>query len=145
MIGFVSALSASLAIIILVALAALIAYVNSILPAVGLIQVSETKYRYIQADTYTTPALLNDIVIKVDQLGLSPRVTSYQAGCNYGFNLEHRTADEVATYNYLTMGKFFGQTVKMGSIEMYQEKEKINACFVDINVTKFEKGDDDGR
>jgi hypothetical protein len=134
MIGFVSAISASLAIIILVSLASLIAYVQSILPSYGLVKISDDKYRYYMDGQFVKPALIEDIVTQAYNLGISDRITSYQNGCLYGFNLNQEAADQISTFNYITMNQFFQDSVPVGSILALLDESKINACFVDINL-----------
>lgn len=139
MVGFVSALSASLAIIILVALSALISYIQSILPEKGLIKIDENTYRYIQEEVYSSEDVLKDIILQLELLGLTPRLKSYQAGCSYGFNLNDRAAIETATYNYLMLNQYFGETIQIDAIKSFSENKQINTCFVDINLYPEEK------
>ena len=139
MVGFVSALSASLAIIILVALSALISYIQSILPEKGLIKIDENTYRYIQEEVYSSEDVLKDIILQLELLSLTPRLKSYQAGCSYGFNVNDRTAIETATYNYLMLNQYFSATIKIDAIKSFSENNQINTCFVDINLYPEEK------
>lgn len=134
MIGFVSALSASLAIMVLVVLSALIGYVQSILPSTGMIKISENKYRYFQKTIYLDAPLINEVVLQVETLGMTNRVTSYQSGCDHGFNHSDRQAFEVSTYNYLTLNNYFGEKVKIGNINVMENIETFNTCYIDINL-----------
>lgn len=136
MIGFIAAISASLAIIVLVVVASLIGYVQSILPSKGLIKINEEKYRYIMEGTFVNANLLSEIILQIETVGVSGRVKSYQNGCNYGFNVNKRDVDEISTYNYLVMNQFFGDALKVDSIVDEVENEKFNVCFVDINLNK---------
>lgn len=134
MIGFVSALSASLAIMVLVVLSALIGYVQSILPSSGMIKINEYKYRYFQTTIYLDAPLINEVVMQIEQLGMTNQVESYQSGCDFGFNHNDRQAFEVSTFNYLTLNNYFGEKVKIGNINVLENKETFNACYVDINL-----------
>ena len=87
MIGFVSAISASLAIIILVVISSLIGYVQSIMPAKGLIKIDELKYRYVMEGKFIEDKLIEEVVVQIENAGLASRVVSYQTGCNYGTNI----------------------------------------------------------
>ncbi|MFD2176921.1 hypothetical protein [Veronia pacifica] len=136
MIGFVSALSASLAIIILVTISALIGYIESIFPTHGLIKVDETKYRYVMKGYYVDEALLREVIIAVDNLGLTEKVGSYQTGCNYGFNTSEREMTVIPTFNYVTLNQYFAGAMPIDSITVYEELGVINTCFIDINLGK---------
>lgn len=134
MIGFVSAISASLALIILVSIASLVAYVQSILPAYGLVKINDDKYRYYMEGQFINQALLEEIVGQAYNLGISDRITSYQNGCLYGFNLNKDGADQVSTFNYIVMNQFFQDSVPVGNILAMVDESKMNTCFVDINL-----------
>ncbi len=141
MIGFVSALSASLAIMVLVVLSALIGYVQSILPTTGLIRLDEYTYRYVQEDVYIEPRIIGEVILEIDLMGLTNDVVSYQVGCNHGFNQDSRQATEIATFNYLTINNYFDEKVKIGNIKVEEFPDGFNICYVDINM---KRGDNDG-
>jgi hypothetical protein len=133
-IGFVSAISAALAIIILVVISSLVGYVQSIMPAKGLIQLTDTKYRYVMEGKYVDNRLIEEVILQFDNVGISNRILSYQTGCNYGFNTQEREMLEVATYNYLTLGQYFDTSVPVDKVNNYSEPESLNVCFIDVNL-----------
>lgn len=135
MIGFVSAISSALAVIILVVIASLLGYIQSILPPEGLIKINEVKYRYIMDGYYLENKFLQQVVVEVENLGLSDRVISYQPGCNYGFNTDERQMTEIPTFNYIILTKYFGETIPIDSIIIDEQSQAINNCFVDINLS----------
>lgn len=134
MIGFVSAISASLAIIILVVISALIGYVQSIMPAKGLIKVNETKYRYVMEGKFINSELLELVVIEIENTGIANRVISYQNGCTYGFNTKKREMEEVSTYNYLVLNQYFLKSLKIDTTNNYKADNVLNTCYIDINL-----------
>lgn len=134
MIGFVSAISASLAIIILVVIASLIGYVQSIMPTKGLIKISDTKYRYVMEGKFVNNALIEEVILEIENVGVSNRVISYQTGCNYGFNSNSREMLEVATYNYLVINQYFLESMKIESVNNSENINSINTCYIDINL-----------
>ncbi|MBR7889799.1 hypothetical protein J9B83_12740 [Marinomonas sp. A79] len=134
MIGFVSAISASLAIIILVVISSLIGYVQSIMPAKGLVKIDENKYRYVMEGKFVNPDLLELVVIEIESAGIASRVTSYQNGCSYGFNTKQREMEEVATYNYLVLNQYFQKSLKIDTINNYKADDVLNTCYIDINL-----------
>lgn len=134
MIGFVSAISASLAIIILVVISSLIGYVQSIMPAKGLIKIDELTYRYVMEGKFIEDKLIEEVVVQIENAGLASRVVSYQTGCNYGFNTVEREMLEVSTYNYLVLNQYFQESMKIGNTNNYEALEVINTCYIDINL-----------
>lgn len=134
MIGFVSAISASLAIIILVVISSLIGYVQSIMPAKGLIKVDDLKYRYVMEGKFINDELLQNVIIEIDNAGFASRVTSYQTGCTYGFNTKQREMLEVSTYNYLVLNQYFSNSIAISNINNFKADEVFNTCFIDINL-----------
>jgi len=134
MIGFVSAISASLAVIILVSLASLVAFVQSILPASGLVKINDNKYRYVMEGQFLKNDLIEEVVTQIYNHGLSTRVDNYQNGCNYGFNVDQQQSHQISTYNYIVMNGFFQESTPVLEIVEETEKSKINVCFIDINL-----------
>jgi hypothetical protein len=134
MIGFVSAISASLAVIILVSLASLVAFVQSILPASGLVKINDNKYRYVMEGQFLKNDLIEEVVTQIYNHGLSARVETYQNGCNYGFNIDQQQSHQISTYNYIVMNGFFQESTPVLEIVEETEKSKINVCFIDINL-----------
>jgi hypothetical protein len=138
MIGFVSAISSALAVIILVVIASLLGYIQSILPPEGLVKISDVKYRYIMEGYYLNDKFLQQVVVEMENLGFSERVISYQTGCNYGFNTDERQMTEIPTFNYILLGQYFGETIPIESIIIDEQKNAINNCFIDINLSERE-------
>jgi len=134
MIGFVSAISASLAVIILVSLASLVAFVQSILPASGLVKINDNKYRYVMEGQFLKNVLIEEVVTQIYNHGLSSRVETYQNGCNFGFNIDKQQSHQISTYNYIVMNGFFQESTPVLEIVEEVEKGKINVCFIDINL-----------
>ena len=134
MIGFVSALSASLAIIILVTISALVGYIESIFPTHGLIKINESKYRYVMKGYYIDEKLLREVILTIDDVGLTEKVGSYQTGCNYGFNTSEREMTVIPTFNYVTLNQYFASSMPIDNIMVIEEKGQINTCFIDINL-----------
>ncbi len=134
MIGFISAISASLAIIILVVISSLVNYVQSIMPTHGLIKIDEFKYRYVMDGQYVDDSLLKSIVVDVESAGLANRVTSYQTGCSYGFNAQKRVVEEISTYNFLVLNQYFLDAITIDKTNNFQADDVVNTCHVDINL-----------
>jgi len=136
MIGFVSALTASLSVIILVVLAALIGFVESILPEAGLIKINDYKYRYIQENPFIETDLINKVVLEIESMKLLEDVKSYQVNCQFGYNQSYRQASEIATFNYLTITNYLGDNALVGNIGIVESKDGLNTCFIDINIKR---------
>tara|TARA_B110001469_G_C9275814_1_gene153279 strand:+ start:71 stop:499 length:429 start_codon:yes stop_codon:yes gene_type:complete len=136
MIGFVSALTASLSVIILVVLAALIGFVESILPETGLIKVNDYKYRYIQENPFIQEDLINKVLLEIESMKLLDDVKSYQVKCQFGYNQNYRQASEIATFNYLAITNYLGDNVLVGNIDIIESKEGLNTCFIDVNIKR---------
>lgn len=136
MIGFVAAISASLAVITLVVISSLIAYIESILPEKGLIKINDSKYRYVMDRQFVNSELISLVVIKVDEVlaESKERVVSYQTGCTYGFSKSKREVEEVSTYNHLVLSQYFLESVPVINSNSFQEDEVINTCYIDINI-----------
>jgi len=138
MIGFIAAISSALAMIILVVISSLITFIQSILPDAGIIQINENKYRFVMEEVYITPTLMREVMIQVDLLKVSDRVSFYQTGCSYGFNINKRQMTEISTYNHIILGQYFAGSVDIKPIYLYKEENILNSCFVDVNLKKVE-------
>ena len=137
MIGFVSAISAALAVIVLVVIATLLSFIDSLLPPVGLVKISEVKYRYIMEGYYVNDRFLEGVVREMEHLDLSARIVSYQPGCFYGFNAGERSMTEIPTFNHIMMGQYFDSSVAIEPIITYAQTDIINRCFIDINLSEI--------
>ena len=108
MIGFVSAITASLAVIILVVISSLIGFVQSIMPSTGMVKISQVTYRYNQQTPYINEDILHDLVVTAEKMQISSRIKAFQIGCNYGFNASQYEMKHIATYNYIVINKYLG-------------------------------------
>ncbi|MDV7105620.1 hypothetical protein R3X26_14530 [Vibrio sp. TH_r3] len=144
MIGFVAAITASLAVIILVVISSLIGFVQSIMPTTGIIKIDELTYRYNQKSPYVSKEILQDLVLTANDMSFGDRIKSYQNGCSYDFNANEYEMRHIATYNYIATSQFFGDSFHVDHIKVIAEPEKINSCFIDIHVSPQvdEKNDD---
>ncbi len=139
MIGFVSAISSALAVIILVVISSLLGFVQAMMPASGIVRLSEVKYRYVMESSYLNADMIREVIIQSDILGIGDRIISYQNGCNYGFNAEERQMTEISTFNYISLTQYFEGTVPVESMYTFVEKNVINSCFIDINLSPLKK------
>lgn len=137
MIGFISAISSALAVIILVVISSLLAFVQAMMPATGIVRLSDVKYRYVMESSYINPELIREVIIQSENIGIGDRVISYQNGCNYGFNANERQMLEISTFNYISLAQYFDGTVPIESMYLFEEKEVLNSCFIDINLSPF--------
>lgn len=134
MIGFISAISACLAIITLVVISSLIGYIQSITPSKGLIKIDDSKYRYIMEGKFVSDDLIKTVLLEIESIDLSSRVISYQTGCSYGFNTNKREVEEVSTYNYLILSQYFSGSISIDTTNNFEADEVINTCYIDINL-----------
>lgn len=134
MIGFVAAITASLAVIILVVIASLIGFVQSIMPTKGIIKIDELTYRYNMVTPYVSREMLNELVLTVSDMSFSDRIKSYQNGCNYGFNASEYEMKHIATYNYIATNQYFSGSYPVDHITLYIETDKFNNCYIDIHL-----------
>ncbi|WP_114764656.1 hypothetical protein [Vibrio rhodolitus] len=139
MIGFVSAISSALAVIVLVVIATLLAFVQAIMPTTGLVRINDVKYRYVMESSYIEPQLIREVILKTEVAGIDDRVISYQNGCTYGFNSSERQMTEISTYNYITMTQYFDDAIPVAPMYTIAEKEVFNTCFIDINLNPIEE------
>ena len=134
MIGFVSAITASLAVIILVVISSLIGFVQSIMPSTGLVKVDGQTYRYNQVSPYISQEILRDVVLTINDMSFSDQIKSFQIGCNHGFNASQYEMKHIATYNYIVINKFFAGSYPIDSIKVVSEPNKMNNCFIEIHT-----------
>lgn len=134
MIGFVAAITASLAVIILVVISSLIGFVQSIIPTTGIVKIDENTYRYNMKSPYITHSLLQDLVVIISDMSFSNRIKSYQTGCNYGFNVDQDEMKRIATYNYLAVNQFFAGTFPIDYIVVSEQDDKMNNCYIDMHL-----------
>lgn len=135
MIGFISAISSALAVIILVVISSLLAFVQAMMPSTGIVRLSDVKYRYVMESNYIDADLIRSVIIKSKELGIAGKVISYQNGCSYGFNANERQMLEISTFNYITLTQYFDGTVPVNPMYTFEENEVINSCFIDINLS----------
>ncbi|ROV59503.1 hypothetical protein EGH82_13465 [Vibrio ponticus] len=135
MIGFVSAISSALAVIVLVVIATLIAFVQAIMPETGLVKINDEKYRYVMESSYVDANLIREVIMQSEVIDIDQRVISYQNGCNYGFNSTQRQMEEIGTFNYIKMTQYFADSVPVAPMFTIEESEMFNTCFIDINLS----------
>ncbi|WED20667.1 hypothetical protein L3Q72_08385 [Vibrio sp. JC009] len=140
MIGFVAAITASLAVIILVVISSLIGFVQSIMPTTGLIKIDEVTYRYNLQTPYVSREVLKDLVLTVDGMSFNDRVKSYQTGCNFGFNTNENEMVHIATFNYISLNQFFAGSYPIEHINVVSQDDRMNSCFIDIHLFPEESG-----
>lgn len=136
MIGFVAAITASLAVIILVVIASLIGFVQSIMPTTGVVKIDEFTYRYNLKTPYVDQEILQELVLTVSDMSFSDRIQSYQNGCNFGFNANEKEMKRIATYNYIMTHQFFAGSYPVDHINIISQNKKMNSCFIDIHVLR---------
>lgn len=136
MIGFVAAITASLAVIILVVIASLIGFVQSIMPTTGVVKIDEFTYRYNLKTPYVNQEILQELVLTVSDMSFSDRIQSYQNGCNFGFNANEKEMKHIATYNYIMTHQFFAGSYPVDHINIISQNKKMNSCFIDIHVIR---------
>lgn len=134
MIGFVAAITASLAVIILVVISSLIGFVQSIMPSTGLVKIDDLTYRYNLKASYVNHEILKDLVLTVDSMSFHSHVKSYQAGCTYGFNTNEYEMKRIATFNYIAVNQFFSGLYPIENIKLETQPDKMNNCFIDIHL-----------
>jgi hypothetical protein len=145
MIGFVCAISASLAIIILITISSLLGYINSVIPKEGLLKISEFHYNYTMDNVFIQASVLAEMTLAIDSLELSNDfdLKYYRAGCNYGFNRVENEMTEIATFNFVRIHQFYGDQVNVEPVEVRYYDEGINTCYIDVYFEKL-KGINNG-
>ena len=138
MMGFVGAISASLAIIILIAVSSLVAYVDAIAPRVGLSKVADLQYRYIMKNAFVRNESMVDLSLVIDNLEKDNNISliSVKPICNYGFNLSEREVDEIVTYNYIKLTMWYKSSVSVEVALSNYFGDAINYCQIDLMFDK---------
>ena len=138
MIGFVCAISASLAVIILITVSSLLGYVDSILPKGGLIEITENHYRYSMTNVFISAEKLDALTLAIGSIEARKNMTlqSQRPVCNYGFNRPEREMLEVVTFNFLKVSHYYGEGVNILSAKVEEDQSGINFCYLDIFFTK---------
>ena len=93
MVGFIGALSSSLAILILVFITLLLGYIDSMLPEKSIFQLSEATYRYPLKSYFITNAFKPEMedLIKNHQKNTKQTVKSVKIGCTAGFDMSNES------------------------------------------------------
>jgi hypothetical protein len=138
MIGFVSAISASLAVIILITVSSLLGYVNSILPKKGIKKIDETHYQYIMGNVFVGQEPLNQLTLLISEIEEKNDVVlmSNRPVCNFGFNRSEREMIEIATFNFLKIKKYYGDQVNVLRIHTEEYEAGFNYCYLDVYFSK---------
>lgn len=136
MIGFIAAISGVLAIIVLVTIANFLTFVASIMPANGLVQIDEYKYRYYLEDRFATAMVLDSIVQNLYDFGISDNIRTIQNGCNHGFNFDEVAAENISTYNYIVIQDYLRDSYEIDPILIEVDPDRLNVCYVDINLIR---------
>lgn len=140
MIGFISAVSASLAIFVLISVVTLVAYLDTITPKYGFKKISELHYLYIITDSYLNDSkltMMQNFITKTSERD-TISLESLKPDCNYGFNRDERKATEIVTYNYVQLIQY---VQKSGSatvlpINRHSFDVGVNYCHVDLMFKK---------
>lgn len=134
MIGFVSAISASLAVIILITVSSLLGYVDSILPKTGIRKVTDTHYQYVMGNIFLSQGGLNNLTLLISDLETEKKIilTSHRPVCNFGFNRPEREMLEVVTFNFLKVKQFYSGEVDVLGAKTESYNSGFNFCYLDI-------------
>jgi|GEM_PF-5948458 len=134
MIGFVSAISASLAVIILITVSSLLAYVSSILPKTGIKQIDDTHYQYVMGNIFVSHKTLSELSLLVTDIEVANSITlvSHRPVCNFSFNRPEREMLEVATFNFLSLKQFYSGEIDVLDIAIESYDSGFNFCYLDM-------------
>jgi len=145
MIGFVSAISASLAVIILITVTSLLAYIDSIFPRIGLRKINDLHYQYVMGELFVENSSLSELSLKINLLENEEGVIlkSHKPICNYGFNRPEREMLEIVTFNYLKILKFYEDDISVQGVDVELYEAGFNYCYIDLLFTKAEVGEVD--
>jgi len=137
MIGFVSAISASLAVIILVTVSSLLGYVGSILPKTGIKKIDETHYQYIMDNVFVGISSLDTLTLTIDALETKNNIAleSHRPVCNFGFNRSEREMVEIVTFNFLKINQYYEEDVQVLSAKTEVYDLGINYCYLDLKFS----------
>ena len=138
MIGFVCAISASLAVVILITVSSLLGYVDSILPKAGLKKITDTHYQYSMGNVFINPDKLNVLTASISAIEEKNNISlqSQRPVCNYGFNRPEREMLEVVTFNFLRVNHYYGKQIDVLSAKLENYESGINYCYLDIHFEK---------
>ena len=138
MIGFVSAISASLAVIILITVSSLLGYVNSILPKKGVKKIDDTHYQYVMGNIFVREEALNQLTLLVSEIESENNIVlqSNRPVCNFGFNRPEREMIEVATFNFLKIKQYYGDEVSILGVKTEEYEAGFNFCYLDVYFSK---------
>jgi hypothetical protein len=138
MIGFVSAISSALAVIILITITSLLGYVNSFLPKTGLQKINDYHYNYIMGGMFVGQERLNSLTLKVAELEAANNMVlaTSRPVCNFGFNRPEREMNEVATFNFIKTKQYYRGEVNVLNIRTEEYNGGFNYCYLDIRFSK---------
>jgi hypothetical protein len=141
MIGFVCAISSSLAVIILITISSLLGYLNSILPSTGFKKINETHYQYITGNVFLGGDAMVKLTIGIDDLEKNNNMIllSHRTVCNYGFNRSEREMAEIVTFNFLKIKQYYREDPRVLNAKTENHDSGINYCYVDINFNSASK------
>lgn len=134
MVGFIGALSSSLAILILVFITLLLGYIDSMLPEKSLFQLSEATYRYPLQSYFITDAFKPEMedLIKNHQNNTKQTVKSVNIGCTAGFDMSNESAMNIMVYNTIKLTSFNLSVPVIMEREVTDKPEQLNYCFIDL-------------
>ncbi len=137
MIGVVSAISASLAVIILVTVSSLLGYVGSILPKTGIKKVSDNHYKYIMNNVFVGASVLDTLTLTIDGIESKNNIAlqSHRPVCNFGFNRSEREMIEIVTFNFLKINKYYEDDVEVLNAKTESYEGGINYCYLDLKFS----------
>lgn len=138
MIGFVSAISGALAVIILMTVSALVGYIDSIAPRVGLAKISDLQYAYVMKNIFIRNDSMVEFSLIVSDIEEKEKISlnSVKIVCNYGFNLSEREVDEILTYNYVRLNLWYKDTVDVEKVNSIYYGQAINYCEINMMFDK---------
>jgi hypothetical protein len=136
--GFVGAISASLAVIILIAVSSLVAYIDAIAPRVGLSKIADLQYSYVMKNIFVRNESMVELSLIVNGIEEKQKIAlnSVKLNCNYGFNLSEREVDEIVTYNYIKLNLWYKETVNVEKVNSSYFPDAINFCQIDLVFNK---------
>jgi hypothetical protein len=136
--GFVGAISASLAVIILIAVSSLVAYVDAIAPRVGLSKISDLHYRYVMKNVFVRNDSMVELSLLISDIEEKEKISLQvvKPMCNYGFNMSQREIEEIVTYNYIKLNLWYKETVDVEKVDSFYLDNSINYCQMDFTFKK---------
>jgi hypothetical protein len=135
MMGFVSAISASLAVIVLITVSALLGFISSIMPQHGIKRVDDYQYILVLKYEFISEKGLQELSDHVANIELENqmKLKSVKPLCNYGFDRPEREMQEIVTFNFLILEKYYltGDVVVKNSLAS-SYNQGVNYCSVYI-------------